>query len=88
MPELDGYEASRQVRLGDQGVLNPQVPIIAMTASDSPGERERCLAAGMNDYVCKPVGAGQLAAVIENWTMHALPDLGQEPPPPESQQAA
>jgi CheY-like chemotaxis protein len=64
MPELGGLEATREIRrlLGDR-----QLPIIALTADVMPGERERCLAAGMNDYVAKPFKAFELFAAIEGW---------------------
>jgi two-component system, sensor histidine kinase and response regulator len=64
MPELDGYDATRAIR-DAEGARH--VPIIAMTAHSMPGDRERCLAAGMDDYLSKPVRAGQLQAVIERW---------------------
>jgi CheY-like chemotaxis protein/nitrogen-specific signal transduction histidine kinase/HPt (histidine-containing phosphotransfer) domain-containing protein len=67
MPEMDGYEATRAIRGGASGVPNPQVPIIAMTASVQKGDRERCLEAGMSDYLGKPVQLQELAAMLEQW---------------------
>ncbi|HKW69824.1 MAG TPA: response regulator [Candidatus Dormibacteraeota bacterium] len=65
MPETDGYEASRQIRHNERG--GRHVPIIAMTAEALAGERDRCLAAGMDDYITKPVKLHVVAAVLERW---------------------
>jgi CheY-like chemotaxis protein len=65
MPELDGYEASRRIR--EQQAPWASIPIIAVTANAMEGDRARCLDAGMNDYVSKPVTAGAVAAALEKW---------------------
>jgi CheY-like chemotaxis protein/HPt (histidine-containing phosphotransfer) domain-containing protein len=64
MPELDGYQATRRIR---ELEADAHVPIIAMTAHSMAGDRERCLAAGMDDYLAKPVRANELDAAIERW---------------------
>jgi CheY-like chemotaxis protein len=64
MPDVDGYEATRQIRAAEHG---RHVPIVAMTAHSMPGDRERCLAAGMDDYLPKPLRISQLDVVIERW---------------------
>jgi CheY-like chemotaxis protein/HPt (histidine-containing phosphotransfer) domain-containing protein len=68
LPEMDGYEATRQIRQKDTAVRNHEIPIIAMTAHAMAGDREKCLAAGMNDYLSKPVRPGLLEQAIEKWT--------------------
>ncbi len=68
MPEMDGLEATRQIRAGVAGDGNIALPIVAMTAHAMKGDRERCLAAGMNDYVSKPVALDALAAVVARWS--------------------
>jgi len=67
MPEMDGYEATRRIRQRQGGTRNPDVPIIAMTADAMTGDRDKCLQAGMSDYLAKPVETRQLATVLEKW---------------------
>ncbi|WP_273825480.1 MULTISPECIES: response regulator [Pseudomonas] len=64
MPVMDGYEASRQIRRSGRW---PNLPIVALTANAMPEERERCRAAGMNDYLAKPFRREELMALLELW---------------------
>jgi CheY-like chemotaxis protein len=64
MPEMDGYDATRAIRAEGSAVLDRNLPIIAVTANVLKGDSERCLAAGMDDYLPKPIEAKALAAVL------------------------
>ena len=67
MPEMDGYEATATIRSADSKVLNHNITIIAMTANAMQGDRQRCIEAGMNDYLTKPVKKERLAQVLARW---------------------
>jgi len=68
MPVMDGYEATRVLRAREALSCDPRTPIVALTASAIDGDRERCLKAGMDDYLAKPFSAAQLIAMIEKWS--------------------
>jgi CheY-like chemotaxis protein len=66
MPVLGGEEATAQIRVSEQGTRR-HLPVVAMTAHALKGDRERCLAAGMDDYIAKPIRARQLFEVVERY---------------------
>ena len=76
MPEMDGYAASAAIREheaqvnGARGVDEParRVPIVALTANAMEGDRDKCLAAGMDDYLSKPFKKAELHAMLQRWT--------------------
>ena len=63
MPEIDGFEATARIREGETG--DRHLVVVAMTASAMEGDRERCLQAGMDDYISKPLRPDRLDAVLE-----------------------
>ena len=78
MPVMDGLEATRQIRaLGSAGAL----PIVALTANAMKSDLEACLAAGMNDYVAKPIDRASLLAVLARNLAQARPIAGDAPAP-------
>ena len=86
MPEMDGYETARILRQRERlpSLPHPRpapIHIIAMTANAMAGDREKCLAAGMDDYVSKPVRTAELQAVLEAWHPLAPPPSLPAPPP-------
>ncbi|WDE00435.1 response regulator [Thalassomonas actiniarum] len=67
MPEMDGYQATREIRRGAGGEMHTKIPIIAMTANAMKGDKEKCLEAGMSDYLAKPIQAEFLKKKLLAW---------------------
>lgn len=67
MPVLDGYDTAREIRRRETAEQGGYVPIVAMTASAMRGDRERCLAAGMDDYIAKPIDGNKLGQLLDRW---------------------
>ena len=86
MPTMDGYEATRLIRAQeetpDSSRSRAHIPIIALTANAMPGDRERCKAAGMDDYLTKPVKTDDLGLILQRWAPLAPTADAPAPAPP------
>jgi CheY-like chemotaxis protein/HPt (histidine-containing phosphotransfer) domain-containing protein len=80
MPEMDGYQATQRIR--QQEGPGQRVPIVALTASAQQSDRERCLAAGMDGYLSKPIRVADLAAALDRWLPRTSPEPGAAPVQP------
>jgi len=79
MPEMDGYETARRVRereeKGPAFLQAGHIPIVAMTAHALEGDREKCLSAGMDDYIAKPVRLEDLTRIVKRWSFERKRDV-------------
>jgi CheY-like chemotaxis protein len=82
MPEMDGRTATREIRQWEQSTGTPPVVIIALTADVMAGEREKSLAAGMNDYLSKPFKLGQLKETLDRWRPASITHVPNHHPVP------
>ncbi len=86
MPEMDGFEATATLRDPSSGVLDPRVPVVAMTAHAMHEDRQRCLDAGMNDYLSKPIEPAEMERVLTRYLPSAPEsETESQAPPPESE---
>lgn len=83
MPGLDGLETTRAIRSREAQHDRQSIPIVAMTANALAGDRQTCLAAGMNDYLAKPIDPAELEAALNHWA-----PLQRDPPPVSAKQIA
>ena len=67
MPNLDGYEATRRIREGHAGDDNRKIPIVALTAHAMDSEKQKCLDAGMDEHLTKPVDLASLKAILAQY---------------------
>ncbi|ESS71732.1 sensor protein GacS [Methyloglobulus morosus KoM1] len=81
MPEMDGYAATAEIRRQQNAGLLPPFPIIALTANAIEGDREKCLVAGMDDYLAKPFKAAALLRVIKSWVAEPPVSAATAPEP-------
>jgi len=87
MPEMDGYEATRLIRDPATGALDPRIAIIAVTASAMTGDREKCMQAGMDDYLSKPIEPESLARILDKWLGGAQDVSTAAPAPAEARRS-
>ncbi|GAB1393507.1 hypothetical protein MASR1M60_16700 [Rhodocyclaceae bacterium] len=83
MPVMDGFEATMLIRKAEAAEKRPRIPIIAMTANAMQGDRERCLAAGMDDYLSKPIDPEQLRNTLTQWAPTMATSAASPLPPPD-----
>ena len=74
MPEMDGFETTQLIRQGKAGVHHQNTVIIAMTANAMKGDKEKCLDAGMNEYIAKPINLNALKSTLLSSTLKASKD--------------
>jgi CheY-like chemotaxis protein len=67
MPGMDGFQTTSRIRTGEDGIKNPEIVIIALTAHAMDGYKELCLKAGMNDYISKPIKIREMDRVLSSW---------------------
>ena len=77
MPGMDGYSLTAAIRAREAELAAPRTPIVAVTANALRGEKERCLEAGMSDYISKPVTMARLRAKLQRWMSLVPPDAGE-----------
>lgn len=80
MPVMDGYEATGNIRKAEHQTGIGRTPIVALTAHAMKGDRDRCLAVGMDDYITKPFNEQQLATVLSKWLLETGTNMLTEPP--------
>ncbi len=79
MPEMDGFEATARLRAIESERGGARMPVVAMTANAMSGDREQCIAAGMDDYIAKPFNPQELLRILERWTARASSSAESEP---------
>src|SRR5271170_7443931 len=80
MPRMDGYELTNRLRAAEAERGGARTPLVAVTANATKGEEERCLAAGMDAYLTKPVTIERLRSTLERWLGEGAPDAAPELP--------
>ena len=73
MPGMDGYAATQELRRLERAGARPRFPVVALTASVLDRDRERCVAAGMDDFLTKPLDLGELRRAVERWAPRRVP---------------
>ncbi len=81
MPVMDGYTTTKRIRSGELAGVNPRIPIIALTAYAMPSDREKCLAAGMDDYLAKPLRVAELIEALRRCGLQMEPSAVVAPSP-------